>query len=71
MKELLRQYDNMKAGRRHSFLEEESFERIIDYFDDRNELIQAMQAAELAMEQYPYSSVLMVKKADLMIASRR
>jgi len=71
LKELLRQYDNMKAGRRHSFLEEESFERIIDYFDDRNELIQAMQAAELAMEQYPYSSVLMVKKADLMIASRR
>jgi tetratricopeptide (TPR) repeat protein len=71
LKELLRQYENMKAGRRHSFLEEESFERIIDYFDDRNELVQAMQAAELAMEQYPYSSVLMVKKADLMIASRR
>jgi tetratricopeptide (TPR) repeat protein len=71
LKELLRQYENMKAGRRHSFLEEESFERIIDYFDDRNELTQAMQAAELAMEQYPYSSVLLVKKADLMIASRR
>lgn len=71
LKELLRQYENMKAGRRHSFLEEESFERIIDYFDDRNELAQAMQAAELAMEQYPYSSVLLVKKADLMIASRR
>jgi tetratricopeptide (TPR) repeat protein len=71
LKEMLRQYENMKAGRRHSFLEEESFERIIDYFDDRNELAQAMQAAELAMEQYPYSSVLMVKKADLMIASRR
>ncbi len=71
LKELLRQYDNMKAGRRHSFLEEESFERIIDYFDDRNELNSAMQAAELAMEQYPYSSVLMIKKADLLIASRR
>ena len=50
LKELLRQYENMKDGRRHSFLEEESFERIIDYFDDRNELAQAMQAAELAME---------------------
>ena len=71
MKELLKQYQDMKNGKHHSFLEEESFERIIDYFDDTEDLIQAVEAVELGIEQYPYSSALMVKKADLMIATRR
>ena len=71
MKELLKQYQDLKNGKHHSFLEEESFERIIDYFDDTEDLIQAVESVELGIEQYPYSSALMVKKADLMIATRR
>jgi tetratricopeptide (TPR) repeat protein len=71
MKELLKQYQDLKSGRRHSFMEEEAFERIIDYFDDTEDLIQAIEAVDLGIEQYPYSSALMVKKADLMIATRR
>jgi hypothetical protein len=30
LKELLRQYQNLKQGRSHSFLEEDAFERIIE-----------------------------------------
>src|SRR5579872_3673513 len=71
MKELLKQYQDLKSGRQHSFLEEEAFERIIDYFDDTEDLPQAVEAVELGIEQYPYSSALLVKKADLMIATRR
>src|SRR6201996_8045389 len=71
MKELLKQYQDLKSGRRHSFMEEEAFERIIDYFDDTEDLIQAIEAVELGIEQYPYSSALLIKKADLMIATRR
>src|SRR3984957_2329048 len=71
MKDLLKQYQDLKNGRHHSFLEEEAFERIIDYFDDTEDLTQAIEAVELGIEQYPYSSALMVKKADLMIATRR
>ncbi len=71
MKELLKQYSDLKSGRQHSFLEEEAFERIIDYFDDTEDLTQAIEAVELGIEQYPYSSALLVKKADLMIATRR
>jgi tetratricopeptide (TPR) repeat protein len=70
LKELLKTYQNLKTGRRHSFLDEESFEKIIDYFDDREEIPQAIEAVELAIEQFPYSSLLLIKKADLMIASR-
>ena len=71
MRELLKQYQDLKSGRHHSFLEEEAFERIIDYFDDTEDLTQAIEAVELGIEQYPYSSALLVKKADLMIATRR
>jgi tetratricopeptide (TPR) repeat protein len=71
IKELLKQYQDLKNGKHRSFLEEEAFERIIDFFDDTEDLIQAIEAVELGIEQYPYSSALMVKKADLMIATRK
>jgi tetratricopeptide (TPR) repeat protein len=71
MKELLRQYENLRTGRQHSFLEEESFERIIDHFDEKDELPKAMEAADLGIEQFPFSSVLMIKKADLLLAGRK
>jgi hypothetical protein len=53
LRELLKRYQNLKTGRIHSFLDEESFEKIIDYFDDREEIPQAIEAVELAIEQFP------------------
>jgi tetratricopeptide (TPR) repeat protein len=70
IKELVRQFQNLKAGRGNSFLEEEAFEKIIDYFDDVEDLPQALEAAEMGINQYPYSSALLIKKADLLIATR-
>lgn len=71
IRELVNQFQNLKAGRSHSFLDEEAFEKIIDYFDDVEDLQQALEAAELGIEQYPYSSLLLIKKADLLIATRK
>ncbi|TDH18294.1 tetratricopeptide repeat protein [Segetibacter sp. 3557_3] len=71
MRELLQQYENLKVGRNHSFLEEDAFERIIDYFDEKDELSKAMEAADIGIEQFPFSSVLMIKKADLLLAARK
>lgn len=71
IKELLAQYQNLKAGKSYRYLEEDSFERIIDYYDDAEDIPQALEAAEFAIEQYAYSAVLKFKKADLLIASRR
>ena len=71
LKELLRQYQNLKTGRSHSFLEEDAFERIIDHFDEKDDLPEALEAAETGLSQFPYSSQLMIKKADLLLASRK
>ena len=43
LKELLRQYQNLKNGRTHSFIEEDAFERIIDHFDEKLSFEQAIQ----------------------------
>ncbi len=71
IKELLRLYENLKNGRSHSFLEEEAFEKLIDYFDEKEDINQAIQVADMGIEIYPYSSLLLVKKADLLLATRQ
>lgn len=71
LKELLNQYENLKNGGGHSFLEEDAYERIIDYFDDKEEYAQALEAAETGLEYFPYSSQLLIKKADLLLATRK
>ncbi|MEO6454845.1 MAG: hypothetical protein ABIN97_12265, partial [Ginsengibacter sp.] len=71
MKELLKQYANLRNGHSYSFIEEESFERIIDYYDDKEDISAAMEAVDYGIQQYPFSSLLQIKKADLLIATRR
>lgn len=71
LRDLLQQYENLRLGNSHSFIDEESFEKIIDYFDDQDELGKALEAADFAVEQFPYSAMLLIKKADLVLASRR
>lgn len=71
LRELLRQYENLRNGRSSSFIEEESFEKIISYFEEREELPKAQEAAEMAIEQYPYSASLLIRKADLLLTVRR
>ncbi len=71
MRELLRQYENLKNGRSHSFIEEEAFEKIINYFEEKEELSKALEAADIAGEQYPYSSTILIRKADILLDVRR
>ena len=55
IRELLRQYENLKNGHSHSFIEEDAFEKIIDHYQEREDLVRAMEAAEIVSEQFPYS----------------
>jgi tetratricopeptide (TPR) repeat protein len=69
--ELLKQYYNLRNGRSIGFFEEEAFEKIIDYFDEQEDLSKALEAAETAIEYYPFSAALLIKKADLLLATRK
>lgn len=69
--EILAQFNNLKRGLSAGFLSEESFEKLINHFDDEDDLPQALEAAEMGVEYFPFSSMLMVKKADILIATRK
>ncbi len=71
LKDLLKKYQSLVQGQPNSFLEEESFERIVDYYDEKEDMSAALEAVEHGILQYPYSSLLLVKKADLFIATRK
>lgn len=71
VKELVRQFQQLRAGRSYTFLDEEAFEKIIEYYDEQEDLGLALEAAEAAIDRYPFSAALQIKKADLLIATRR
>jgi tetratricopeptide (TPR) repeat protein len=71
LRELLEQYNNLVEGKAHSFIEEEGFERIVDYYDEKEKYNKAFEAAELGCNQYPYSAALLIKKADILISLRK
>lgn len=71
IKELLRQYEDLKQGRNHSFIEEDDFEKIINHFEENEEILKALEAAEIAIEHFPFSSALLIKQADVMLTNRQ
>jgi len=71
IKELLKQYENLRTGRSSIFLEEESFEKIIDYFDDEEDFPKALEAAEISISYFPFSSSLLIRKADILLSQRK
>ena len=71
IQELMLRYQNLKQGRANAYIEEDDFERIIEHLDEQDEIVEAIQAAEFALDQYPFSAILMIKKADLLLATRK
>lgn len=71
LRELLRHYENLRNGRNSMFLEEESFEKIIDYFDDLEDISKALEASDISLDYFPFSSSLLLRKADLLISARK
>ena len=69
--ELLQIYENLKQGRSHSFIEEEAFIIIIEFFEEKEQLSKAIEAADTGVNLYPYSSGLLIKKADLLLSSQK
>ena len=71
MEELLEKYYAIKDGTGAAFLEEDHFITLIEYFDDGEDLSKAKEAVEIGLNYFPYSSVLLIKKADFEIAEKK
>lgn len=71
LKELLSNYEGLKQGVSHSFIEEDGFEKIIDFYIQKEKYTDALVAANFSIEQFPYSADLLIKKADVLVSMRR
>lgn len=71
LQDLLQLYEQLKQGQGRGYLEEDSFERIILHYQDQEAYDQALEAAQLAVDRYPYSAMLKIKFADVLILLRR
>ncbi|MGZ8543820.1 MAG: tetratricopeptide repeat protein [Flavisolibacter sp.] len=69
--ELLKLYNNLRSGRGSGFIDEDSFEKIIDYFDEQEDMSRALEASEMAIDYFPFSATLLIRKADLLLATRK
>ncbi len=70
LEELLQHYENYRKGSQGFYIDEESLEKIINYFESQEQYLKAFQAVTIAAEQFPYSASLLIKKADLLLHRR-
>ncbi len=71
MEDLLRRFEALKSGNGGSMLDEEEFEKVAEYFFQNSREDQALLACEIARTYYPFSTSLLLLKAEILIASQK
>lgn len=67
---IIAEYYKLKLGESIHFFEEDDFEAILDYFAEMDNMKEAKQAVEFALERFPNSAEMIFRKADMLIAGR-
>jgi len=68
--ELIKRFEEFLTDGTKSFFDTDEFETLIDYYLTANQYPKAVQAVELALEQYPFSIDLIIRKAQLLSANK-
>lgn len=68
---MVRKFEEAREKDIQAFFDHSAFEYIIDYYEDQREYLRALEAADAGLDQYPYSSSLLTKKAQLLAEERR
>jgi tetratricopeptide (TPR) repeat protein len=69
--QILKQYQDLRDGKSSLYPDEDSFDKIIDYFEEKEQLKQALEACEIGLSIFSYSASLLIKKANLLIDFRK
>jgi tetratricopeptide (TPR) repeat protein len=70
MDELLRRYELVKRGE-GGHLDEEEFERIVEYYFQNSNEEQALLACDIARTYYPFSGTVLLLKAEILSQSQK
>src|SRR5688572_8973769 len=71
MEDLLRRYEQVKRGEAQGMMDEEAFERIIEYYFQNSNEEQAMLACEIARTYYPFSSTVLLLRAEILTQAQK
>ncbi len=71
IEDLLREYEQVKNGNKSRFLDEEEYEYIIEYFFQNNNEAEAIIACEIAQSYYPYSTSILLSKAEILFQAQK
>lgn len=71
MDELLQRYDEVKRGVADNIMEEEDFERVIEYYFQDNNEEQALLACDIARTYYPFSGNVLLLRAEILAQSQK
>ncbi len=64
---IVKRYKKMLSDEQMGFFDVSDFEHIVDHYIDKNQLTNALQACEIAISQHPYSLIVKIKKAQVLI----
>jgi len=64
---ILKRYKKMLSDEQMGFFDVSDFEHIVDHYIDKSQLTNALQACEIAISQHPYSLMVKIKKAQVLI----
>ncbi len=68
---LKEEFDKLKHGQDHQSLHEDDFEQLIDHFEIFGERENLRLACEYATEIYPFSSSLLMRKAEWLLSQKK
>jgi len=69
--ETLSKYEEVKRGESVSIMEEEEFERVIEYYFQNSNEEQALLACDIARTYYPFSGTILLLKAEIFTQAQK
>jgi tetratricopeptide (TPR) repeat protein len=69
--ELLQKYEEVKKGESSTIMDEEDFERVIEYYFQNSQEEQALLACDIAQTYYPYSASVLLLRAEILTQAQK
>lgn len=71
LEELIQRFQDIKNGNATSMLDEEEYERVIEYYFQNSNDIEALLACEIGKTYYPFSSSILMLKAEILTQTQK
>jgi tetratricopeptide (TPR) repeat protein len=66
LKEVVERYESAVKNNTSCIMDQETFEALIEFYELKGQYPNALTACRLALEQHPFSSILLLKKAQML-----